>query len=210
MPQTPLNNAGLNYDYDAGTDGWKAGIDNNWVITDAFVLATVIEERNAQPGSPALSDAYIIGTAPTGGAWSGNARSLAVWNASAGAWAIISPVEGWQVYDRNLRKFRVYDGVEWQVRDDVLVQAGNVTIDRSHYNATIELDTSGAARDITIPTDASDDLPIGFHFYAINNSGSNNVTFTTAGLTTRGIAAIAADRGALRIVKVAANTWISS
>ena len=210
MPQTPLNNMGANYDWDAGSDGWKAGIDNNMVIFDAFALGTVISELNAQPGTPVLSDAYIIGTAPTGAAWTGNARALAVWNASAAAWAILAPVEGWKVYDRALRKFRVYDGTEWQVRDDVVVQAADITIDRSHYNATIELDTTAAARDVTIPTDAADNLPVGFHFTVINNSGTNGVTFTTAGLTTRGIVTQAADRAALRVVKVAANTWISS
>ena len=210
MPQTPLNNLGINYDYDSGDDGWKAGVDNNFVLLDAVGLATVINELNAPPGGPTLSDAYIIGTAPTG-AWTGNARGIAVWNASAAAWAIAAPpVEGWKVYDRTLRKFRVFDGVEWQVRDDVVLLAANVTIDRTHYNATIELDTTAAARDVTIPTDVSDNLPIGFHFTVINNSGTNGVTFTTAGLTTRGIVTQAADRDALRVVKVAADTWISS
>lgn len=210
MPQTPLNNIGINYDWDAGDDGWKAGMDDNLVLLDVLALATVISELNSPPGSPTLSDAYIVGDTPTG-AWVGSAGGLAIWNASAAAWAIASPpVEGWQVYDRNLGKSRVWDGVAWQVRDDVVLLAANVTIDRTHYNATIELDTTAAARDVTIPTDASDDLPVGFHFHVVNNSGANNVTFTLAGLTTRGIAAIAADRGALRIVKAAANTWISS
>lgn len=105
---------------------------------------------------------------------------------------------------------RVYDGVEWQIRDGVVLLAANVTIDRDHYNATIELDTTAAARDVTIPQDSGDDLPIGFHFHVINNSGTNNVTFTLTGLTTRGIASITTDRASLRIVKVAADTWINS
>lgn len=208
MPQTVLLNAGLNYDYDAGDDGWKAGVDNNFVILDAFVLGTVIDERNAPPAA-VLSDAYIVGTAPTS-VWTGFARALAVRNASTATWALLTPVEGWQVYDRGLRKMRVFDGVEWQIRDDIIAQAAAITISRDHYNATIELDTTAAARDVTIPQDVTDDLPVGFHFHIINNSGTNNVTFTLTGLTTRGIAAIAGDRGALRIVKESANTWISS
>lgn len=210
MPQTALLRLGINYDFDAGDDGWKASYDG-WAITmDAFAIGgQVIDERNTQPVA-VISDAYIIGTAPTGGAWSGNARALAVWNASTSTWLIISPVEGMAVYDLNLRKQRVYDGVEWQVRDDVIAQAANITISRAHYNATIELDTTAAARDVTIPQDVSDDLPVGFHFHIVNNSGTNNVTFTLTGLTTRGIAAIAVDRASLRIVKESANTWISS
>jgi hypothetical protein len=211
MPQTALNNMGANYDWDAGDDGWKAGVDDNFVIFDAFCLGTVISELNAQPGGPALSDAYIIGDTPTGAAWTGNARALAVWNSAAAAWAVLTPVEGWAVYDRALRKFRVYDGVEWQIRDDVLnANAAAVTISRDHYGATIEQDTTAAARDVTIPQDVNDDLPIGFYFNVVNMSGANNVTFTLTGLTTRGIAAIAVDRASLRIVKSAADTWISS
>lgn len=210
MPQTALLRLGINYDYDAGDDGWKAGYDG-WAVTmDAFAIGgQVIDERNAEPAG-SISDAYIVGDTATGAAWAGNDRALAVYNASTSSWILISPVEGMSVYDLNLRRYRVFDGVEWQIRDDVINQAAAITIDRDHYNATIELDTTAAARDVTIPQDASDDLPIGFHFHIINQSGANNVTFTLTGLTTRGIAAIAADRGALRIVKQAADTWISS
>jgi hypothetical protein len=210
MPQTALLRLGINYDYDAGDDGWKAGYDG-WAVTmDAFgVGGQVIDERNAQPAA-VISDAYIIGTAPSGAAWTGNARALAVFNASTATWVIISPVEGMSVYDLNLRKYRVYDGVEWQVRDNILTDAADVDISRDHYNATIELDTAAAARDVTIPQDVNDDLPIGFHFHIVNNSGTNNVTFTLTGLTTRGIAALTADRQSVRIVKVAADTWINS
>jgi len=211
MPQTALLRLGINYDYDAGDDGWKAGYDG-WAVTmDAFAIGgQVIDERNAQPAA-VLSDAYIVGTAPSGAAWTGNARALAVFNASTSTWILISPVEGMSVYDLALRKYRVYDGVEWQIRDDVLnANAGDVTISRDHYGATIEQDTTAAARNVTIPQDAGDDLPIGFYFTVVNMSGTNNVTFTLTGLTTRGIAAIAVDRASLRIVKSAANTWISS
>lgn len=211
MPQTALPRLGINYDYDAGDDGWKAGYDG-WAITmDALTAGgQVVDERNTQPVS-VLGNAYIIGTAPSGSDWAGNARALGISNPLGAAdWIIISPVEGMQVYDLNLRRYRVFDGVEWQIRDDIVSQAAAITISRDHYNATIELDTTAAARDVTIPQDAGDDLPIGFHFTVVNNSGTNNVTFTLTGLTTRGIAAIAADRGALRIVKESADTWISS
>ena len=210
MPQTALPDLGLNYDWDAGDDGWKAGVDNNWTILDVLTLPSVIQELSAQPGSPSVGDAYIIGAGASGAAWTGNENAIAIWNNISAAWSIIAPVVGWKVFDRNLGYYRVWDGTRWQVRDSIVTVAANVTIDGTHYNATIELDTTAAARDVTIPTDASDNLPIGFHFYVINNSGSNNVTFTLAGLTTRGIAALAGDRDALRIVKVAADTWISS
>ncbi len=77
-------------------------------------------------------------------------------------------------------------------------------------DATIELDTTAAARAVTIQTDAGDLLPVGFAFYVVNNSGTNPVNFTLAGLTTRGIVSLAADRDRVRIVKESADTWISA
>lgn len=213
MPQTALLNIGLNYDWDAGSDGWKAGVDNNWVLLDALCQGNVITVQNAQPGTPAAGDRYIIGTSPTGAAWSGNANAVAVYYAAVG-WVIQSPVEGWVLYDRTADLFRFWTGTAWRVlnsgfpKTQALV-AGNVTIAGDDNGGTIELDTSAAARDVTIPQDSGDDLPIGFSVTLVNASGTNNVTFTTTGLTTRGIAALTTDRQALRIVKVGANTWIN-
>jgi len=210
MPQTALLNLGLNFDWDAGDDAWKAGVDNNAVLLDAFALGTVIDQRTTQPGAPGAGDAYITGASATGAAWSGHNNELAVWNGQTSAWVFAAPTEGWTVYDRALRVDRRWDGTRWLAIGQVIILAAGITIAGDHFDATIELNTSAAARDATIPTDASDNLPIGFAFHIINNSGTNNVTFTLAGLTTRGIAALTADRQSLRIVKAAANTWISS
>lgn len=209
MPLTALLNLGLNYDQDAGTDGWKAGIDNNHMLLDAFALGTVIDQRNAEPGGPALSDAYIIGDTATGTNWLTHDNELAVWNAATSAWVFAIPVEGWEVFDRGLGVNRRWDGTRWQAIGQAIVQAADITIDGLMYDATIELDTTAAARDVTIPTDAADNLPPGFYFQVVNDSGTNGVTFTLAGLTTRGIATLAGDRDRNRIVKVSANTWIS-
>ena len=210
MPQTALPNLGINYDWDAGVDAWKAGVDRNFVLTDAWALGHVIDQRNAQPGGPGAGDAYIIGPVPTGAAWVGNANALAVWDNNNTTWVISAPSAGWQVYDQALNVFRLWDGTRWQAREQAIAQAAAITIDGTHYGATIELDTNAAARDVTIPQESSDALPDGFHFWVVNNSGANNVTFTLTGLTTRGIAPITTDRGALRIVKVGTDTWVSS
>lgn len=209
MPQTALLNLGLNYEHDSGSDGWKAAYDNNAMLLDAFALGTVIDQRNAEPGAPALSDAYIIGAAATGANWTGHNNELAVWNAATTAWVFAVPVIGWEIWDRLLNVNRRWDGTRWQAIGQVIAQAADITIDGFHMDATIELDTTAAARDVTIQTDAGDLLPIHFAFYVVNNSGTNAVTFTLAGLTTRGIASLAGDRDRLRIVKVAADTWIS-
>lgn len=209
MPQTALLNLGLNYEHDSGSDGWKAAYDNNTMLLDAFALGTVIDQRNAQPGAPSLSDAYIIGDTATGAAWTGHDNELAVWNAATTAWVFAVPVIGWEIWDRALNVNRRWDGTRWQAIGQVISQAADITIDGFHMDATIELDTTAAARDVTIPQDSSDDLPVGFSLYIVNNSGTNNVTFTLTGLTTRGIGSLAADRDRLRIVKESADTWIS-
>lgn len=213
MPQTALLNLGLNYDYDAGTDGWKAGVDNNWVLLDSLAQANVIDVRNAQPGAPAAGDRYIIGTSPSGGDWTGNANGVAAFYTAVG-WVIQTPVEGWIVYDRTENLFRLWTGTAWRAvggfpKVQPLV-AGDVTVAGDDFGGVIELDTSAAARDVTIPQDSSDDLPIGFYVTIVNASGTNNVTFTTTGLTTRGIASLTTDRQTLQIRKVAADTWINS
>jgi len=209
MPQTALLNLGLNYEHDAGSDGWKAAYDNNAMLLDAFALGTVIDQRNAQPGAPALSDAYILGTVPSGAQWAGHPNELAVFNAATALWVFAVPVIGWEVWDRALNVNRQWDGTRWQAIGQVIAQAADITIDGFHMDATIELDTTAATRAVTIQTDAGDLLPTSFAFYVVNNSGVNAVTFTLAGLTTRGIVSLVADRDRLRIVKVAADTWIS-
>ena len=210
MPQTALLNLGLNYEHDSGSDGWKAAYDNNQLLLDAFALGTVIDQRNAQPGGPALSDAYILGAAPSGAEWAGKPNQLAVFDAATSLWVFAIPVIGWEVWDRLLNVNRQWDGTRWQAIGQVISQAADITIDGFHMDATIELDTTAAARDVTIQTDAGDDLPRGFAFYIVNNSGTNSVTFTLAGLTTRGIVSLAGDRDRVRIVKESADTWISA
>lgn len=209
MPQTALLNLGLNYEHDSGSDGWKAAYDNNAMLLDAFALGTVIDQRNAEPGAPALSDAYIIGDTATGANWATHDNELAVWNAATSAWVFAVPVIGWEIWDRLLNVNRQWDGTRWQAIGQVIAQAADITIDGFHMDATIELDTTAAARAVTIQTDAGDLLPTSFAFYIVNNSGTNAVTFTLAGLTTRGIVSLAGDRDRVRIVKVAADTWIS-
>ena len=210
MPQTALLNLGLNYEHDSGSDGWKAAYDNNQMLLDAFALGTVIDQRNAQPGGPALSDAYILGTSPTGAQWAGHPNELAVFNSASGDWVFAVPVIGWEVWDRALDVNRQWDGIRWQAIGQVFAQAADITIDGFMMDATIGLDTTAAARDVTIQTDAGDDLPVGFAFYVVNNSGTNAVTFSLAGLTTRGIVSLAGDRDRVRIVKESADTWISA
>ena len=117
MPQTALLNLGLNYEHDSGSDGWKAAYDNNQLLLDAFALGTVIDQRNTEPGGPALSDSYIIGPSPIGSLWAGtggHANELTVFDTATALWIFAVPVIGWEVWDRALNVNRQWDGTRWQ------------------------------------------------------------------------------------------------
>ncbi len=208
MPQTSLDNLALQYDWDAGDDAWKAGVDANWVKLDAWTLPNVIDQRNTPPAG-AFGLRHLVGSAGTG-LWTGQNNALAAWDGQNSVWVFVTPNVGAEVFDQALELRRRWDGTAWQPINQAIAQAAAITISNAHLGATIELDTTAAARDVTIPQESSDALHDGFHFWVVNNSGSNNVTFTLTGLTTRGIAAMTADRQALRIVKIGTDTWISS
>ena len=67
-------------------------INENGQILDALVAGAVEEgPRNDPPGSPSLSDCYIIGTAPTG-QWAGAPNGVGIYG--SGVWLVMSAVEG--------------------------------------------------------------------------------------------------------------------
>lgn len=73
-------------------------------------LAVENQTTNTPPVSPSDGVAYIIGGSPTG-AWAGHAFKIAY--REAGAWLIVSPQIGWQVYDKNITAGVVYAAAGW-------------------------------------------------------------------------------------------------
>jgi hypothetical protein len=69
---------------------------------DVLLQGAVISKTlTAPPGSPANGDRYIVGASPTG-AWSGQAKSIAVWTTDnpampSGLWEFYPPKSGWLV-----------------------------------------------------------------------------------------------------------------
>ncbi len=103
MPQTALTNIGLNYNWDAGEDGWKAGMDNNLHLLDALAQAGLTIEHkteSAEPASPANGAVYTIGASPTGTEWAARSEGdIAVYSTATG-WAFTTPRDGWEIWDR--------------------------------------------------------------------------------------------------------------
>jgi hypothetical protein len=92
-------NLGLGSGWPPGYNGWGA-IDNaNLRQLDASIwFITRVAPLNAPPGSPALGDRYIVGTAPTG-AWASYANCLAVWTedeTDTQLWNFFEPKDGWE------------------------------------------------------------------------------------------------------------------
>jgi hypothetical protein len=68
----------------------------------------------APPLSPAVGDAWLVGSAPTG-AWAGQAGALAIW--TAGGWRFVRPQPGMLVWDRVAGFHRRWTGTEWNDGD---------------------------------------------------------------------------------------------
>ncbi len=192
MPQTPLNNLGLNYEHTLGADDWKNSYDANWVITDtlsgqAFIVDHLI---TAEPGGPAVGDAYILGATQTGANWGTDTgavpNAIALFTNVPGQldgspWLYLTAREGWRVYDRTNNFTLFFDGVFWIEVDTpggqrvvtILDTLGNfVPTALEHTNAVIIFaDAFDEVNDsIEIPNNSVQPFPIG-SFLEFYNDG---------------------------------------
>lgn len=115
MPQTSLPGMGINYEWDAGVDGWKAGMDKNLVLLNRLALPTVINQLATPPVSPTQNDAYIVIATATG-AWVGMEGEIAVWDDNNSVWRFTNgPEVGWTVFDQTVAAERRWNGAAWAV-----------------------------------------------------------------------------------------------
>jgi hypothetical protein len=212
MPQTALNNLGLNFDWNIGENGWKAGMDLNLLLLDALCQCNVLSATtSAPPGSPAPGDRYLV---PTGasGAWAGNANRIAIWSSATTAWVFEQPLEGWQLWVRDTDRALFFDGTAWRVdypKPSIIAVAGTSrTLGFSDENAIVRC-SSGSAVTITVPTNATTPLPIG-HTTTIRRTGAGTVTISPAGGVTvnsdTGLV-ISTQHADITLVKVDTNEW---
>ena len=75
-------------------------------LLDLAVQASVLAVgTDAPPANPLAGNAWIVGTAPTGG-WVGQARTIAGW--TSGGWRFVAPRDGmavWSVADGQVARF---------------------------------------------------------------------------------------------------------
>lgn len=132
MSQTPLPNTGMNFEHTLGVDDWKNSYDTNWVIADWGAQPFVIDHLiTAEPGVPAVGDAYILGATRTGTNWGSDTNSaedsVAIYTNVPGQtdgspWYYMVPREGWTLYDRTNNRWFFFDGTNWIGRDAVAFQ----------------------------------------------------------------------------------------
>ena len=164
MAQQALNNLGLNNNWDTGASGWKAGVDNNFLLLDGLVQSNVFTRATtAPPSAPAAGDRYLIPHTGATGAWAAHPDAYAAWSGSA--WVFAAPIEGWTTYvlDENLEL--IFNGSGWKPRKPVAFgltassTSGVLTLDTSlaevfdillHENVTtLTLSNAVAAPNVT-------------------------------------------------------------
>jgi len=124
MSQTALPNIGVNYDWEAGEDGWKDGMDLNLLMADAFMTGVVVDQVNADPwassSNPAPGKMYIIGSSPTGATAPWNTASAATIanklaiatgdNAGVTRWHLVTPKDGWTFFNQTTQRSMTFRG----------------------------------------------------------------------------------------------------
>jgi hypothetical protein len=220
MPQTPLPNIGVNYEYTLGTNDWKNGVDSAFVILDMNAQAFVIDQRTAEPGAPAVGDSYLLGPgAPTGTNWGSDsgavAGAVAVFTAVPGQpdasdWFYIAPREGFRFYDRTINRIREYVGA-WSIINGVeKITAASFEPTLDNRNGTVLIDNG--AHTLNIPDEATIPFVIGDDLHFINqNAAAITVTDDAAvgyatGSQNLVVAGIAANAHA-KIRKTGVDEW---
>lgn len=223
MAQTPLANLGINYEHTLGADDWKNSYDGNWIVTDWAAQAYCINRTTtAEPGSPAVGDAYILGSSRTGTDWGSDSlsveNSIAIYAnipglTDASKWIYLVPREGWKLYDRSANVWWQFNSTKWvckgkNVRGTTASTSSNTTVDT---NGTLFVDNTAHTFTLkdnsTIPHDVGDTLEIvNEHANACTVAKDAAVSFRTGSqnLVSAGIAG----NSICRLIATATDEWM--
>lgn len=145
MPSYALSNLGLNTGWTLGEDGWKAGVDHNWLLLDTLVQGRVISVGlETPPVTPTAGECYILGAAPTG-VFTGMAHNIVIRNDAT--WVAFVPLEGWKMYDRDSGDYYQFNGTAWVV-DSGGGGGGTGTVESVVAGAGIEVDNADPANPV--------------------------------------------------------------
>lgn len=104
MAARELPGLGLQSDWALGENGWKIGMDANLLMLSILVNSGVDGFIASLPVSPADGDLFILNAGP-------NINKLALFD--LGVWKLYTPIGGWRVYIKSVKRTFVFDGDDW-------------------------------------------------------------------------------------------------
>jgi len=104
-------------------------------LVDALLHPAVEGTLNAPPANPVDGQAWLVGTAPSGG-WTGHGGALASWQ--GGNWLFTRPVDGMRVFDRAKGLDMLYFA-GWKQPAAPAAPTGGTTIDAEARVAILQL-----------------------------------------------------------------------
>ena len=193
-----------NYPPQKGITGHSANELANKAYVDAAIaagggdwFASVLDQLNAAPASPAAGARYLVGAAGSG-AWASNSNDVAVYNGGAtpattpGSWDYTSPSKGSHVYLEDTGQTMVFSGTAWVVAGSAtgaLIATNNLSDLTNPTTARNNLGLGSLATEnsVDLGSEVSGTLPVA-------NGGTGSSTAPMVGLIT------AADASAARTV----------
>ncbi len=193
MPQTPAANIGLEYEHTIGVDDFKNSYDANWLRLDTLAGQPFVTDDaiTAEPGAPAVGDAYILQSTQTGTNWGTDTgavqHSIALFTNLPGQtdgspWLYLVPRVNWRVYVRTQARWSVFNGTVWlkgNVHRPHHVNIGDTVGDYTltiieNQNATLIIgDAFDDVNDaIVLPNNAVQAFAIGTRIRIINRAGA--------------------------------------
>lgn len=169
---------GLNGDWDLGEDGWKDGVDENWLRLSVLVQPRAISLVSATPGTPTEGDVYLFDdTHPT------EAGKIAVYDEAE--WVYITPATGWLCYDAGASTMRRFNGTTWAawpesagaVYAPVEAKTGTTyTVLAADVGKYLRF-TNTSAKTVTVAPNSTEALPSNGEWH-IRNVGATDLTLT--------------------------------
>lgn len=106
--------SGIQYGWALGEQNWNTGMDANLLSIGRFAFHLSIKDRDltAPPAGPVDGDTYIVAAAATD-AWAGKDGQVAIWDATAAAWAFGTPRVGWVAYIEDEQVLSAYKATGW-------------------------------------------------------------------------------------------------
>jgi hypothetical protein len=140
---------------------------------DAIVqLAIIDRDLTAPPGTPSDGDRYLVASAATG-AWTAKDGKVAVWQ--DGAWAFLTPREGWLIWVADEDVLLAYNSSSW-----VAAANAGASVASAHGAAT---ETLIAEEEITLlgaSVNSVFSIPAGAIVFAVSERVTETVTGATS------------------------------